>query len=385
MAAPQSGAPAPVHSRKRRASGAIATSTCSLGRGRPGKLSLRCASSSSVRASGRSEGKATRVNRPRSRRSAPADCAGARVAASSTNSVASTSRARRFVREPRPIRRASTSPRSACPRIELVGREPVTPHLLRLFALAIEPERAAQLVVRLDEIRPERERLPEECLRVLVHLALAVHESEIEVRIERRLAIVVESYRLREMLDCFPEDALLEADVAEVDARERIGGLPHQHFLEVEQRLVVLLLKHLRPAEQRLGLRIVRRELERPLERALRALVIAERDEAPSLLDERRCADVIGHHYRAIAPELRCDRRRGALLHLLPLLDELLDVLAQRTKLCELELHLLEERDDLAFDLVALARCRRGLEARLDRGVARTERRGLGLSHATPK
>jgi hypothetical protein len=42
-------------------------------------------------------------------------------------------------------------------------------------------------------------------------------------------------------------------------------------FLELHQRVVVLLLEHLRPAEQRLGLRIVGRELQGLGERLLGA------------------------------------------------------------------------------------------------------------------
>jgi hypothetical protein len=55
------------------------------------------------------------------------------------------------------------------------------------------------------------------------------------------------------------------------------------------------------------------------------------------------------------------------LLHLLPLLDELLDVLSKRAELGDLGLDLLEERDDVALDVVAIRRCGRPLESRLDR------------------
>src|SRR5262249_18197221 len=110
------------------------------------------------------------------------------------------------------------------PWIELVGGEPIAPRLLRVLLLVVEPERAPELVVGLDEIGPERERLPEEGLRVLEHLALGVREPEVEVRVERRLAVVVEADRLRQVLDRLAEDPLLEADVAEVDARQRVRG-----------------------------------------------------------------------------------------------------------------------------------------------------------------
>src|SRR5437762_9446951 len=65
------------------------------------------------------------------------------------------------------------------PRIELVRGVSVLPGLLRLVLLSVEPECPAQLVVRLDEIRSERDGFLEERLRVLEHVALEVHQSKI--------------------------------------------------------------------------------------------------------------------------------------------------------------------------------------------------------------
>ena len=197
-------------------------------------------------------------------------------------SVPSTARPPATRRIAVPCRRASRLDRrqhlraALAPRIELVRRARL-PRLDRLVALAVEPVRAPELVVRLDQIRAERERLLEEGLRVLEHVPLEVHQSKIEVRVQRRLLVVVEPNRPREVLDRLAEDALLQADVPDVDARQRVLRLPHQHLLEVHQRVVVLLLQHLRPAEQRLRLRVVRGRAV-PSQRRLRAGVVAERE-----------------------------------------------------------------------------------------------------------
>src|SRR5207245_4945459 len=96
------------------------------------------------------------------------------------------------------------------PGVELVRLEPLFPDLLRLGRFAPEPVGPAQLVVGLDEVGAELERLLEEGLRVLVHLALQVDEAEVEVRVQRRLLVVVEADRLGEVLDRLSEDALLQ-------------------------------------------------------------------------------------------------------------------------------------------------------------------------------
>src|SRR5207248_9483305 len=98
------------------------------------------------------------------------------------------------------------------------------PGAFRLLFVAREPVGAPQLVIRLDEIGPELERLLEKGLSVFVHLALQVDEPEVEVRVQGRLLVVVESDRLGKVLDRLSEDTLLHADVADVDTRQRLGG-----------------------------------------------------------------------------------------------------------------------------------------------------------------
>src|SRR5207245_10507348 len=184
----------------------------------------------------------------------------------------------------------------------------VYPSVRGLRLIAREPMRASQLVVRFDEVASQLQRLLEKRLRILVHLALQVYEAEIEVGVERGLPVVIEPDRFGQMLDRLSEDFLLEADVADVDARERIGGLFHQHLLDGAEGVVVVFMQHPRPTEQRLRLRLTRRELQRPLEGRDGARVIAERYQTPSLFEEGRGTDVIGMHRRPLAGELR--RRR---------------------------------------------------------------------------
>jgi hypothetical protein len=52
------------------------------------------------------------------------------------------------------------------------------------------------------------------------------------------------------VLDGFPEDALLQADVSDIDAGQGIGGLLHQHLGEVAERVVIVLVEHLGPAQE---------------------------------------------------------------------------------------------------------------------------------------
>jgi hypothetical protein len=61
------------------------------------------------------------------------------------------------------------------------------------------------------------------------------------------------------VLDRLAEQALAQADVADVDAGEGVHRLAHQHFLEREERRVVLLVQHHRPPEQRFRLRLAGR------------------------------------------------------------------------------------------------------------------------------
>ena len=150
------------------------------------------------------------------------------------------------------------------------------------------------------------------------------------------------------MLDRLAENPLLEADVADVDARERIGRLAEQHLLEVHERFVVLLLEHLRPAEERLGLRITGGELIGLGQRFLRTGMIAERQSAPPLFDEGGGADVVGHHDGLLTGELRRERRVGGKRF--PLVDERLDVVLEGGEIGDLLLDGAEEADDFTLE-----------------------------------
>src|SRR5690349_13610813 len=86
------------------------------------------------------------------------------------------------------------------PWIELVRREAVLPRFRCLVALPVETERSPQLEVRLDQPGAERDRLPEERLCILEHVALEVHQAKIEVRVQRSLLVVVEANRARQVL-----------------------------------------------------------------------------------------------------------------------------------------------------------------------------------------
>src|SRR5947207_1281215 len=267
------------------------------------------------------------------------------------------------------------------PGIELVRLEALLPCLLRPRLVAREPVGAAQLVMGLDQVRPELERLLQKVLSVLVHIPLQVHESQVEVGVQRRLPVVVEPDRLGQMLDRLPEDPLLETDVADVDARQRIRRLLHEHFLEGSQGVVVVLVQHLRPAEQRLSLGLAGRQLQRLLQRLDRARVVAERDEAPPLLDEGRGADVVGVHRGPRARELgsrRLRRRRGELL---VALDQLADLFLQLAQLADERVDLLEEGDDLALHYLALGPAGRGVEPARDRVVLRPQGAHRGIDH----
>jgi hypothetical protein len=129
-----------------------------------------------------------------------------------------------------------------------------------MVPFAGEPLRATQLEVGLNEVGPELQRLPEEGLRVLEHLPLEVDKSQVEVRVQRGLAIVVQADGLGQVLDRLAEDPLLEANVAHVDPGERVGRLLHEDAREGAQRVVVVLVQHLRPAKQRLRLGVARCE-----------------------------------------------------------------------------------------------------------------------------
>src|SRR5579859_662506 len=156
------------------------------------------------------------------------------------------------------------------------------------------------------------------------------------------------------MLDRLAEDLFLEADVADVDARERIGRLLHQHLLKGGERAVVLLVQHLRPPEQRLRLRLAGRELQRLRERLDRPRGVAEHYKTKTLFDERRRADVVGVQHRPLSREFRSSGLLRVGCNLLVAIDELADVFFQLRQLAEHAVDLLEERDDFALRRFAL-------------------------------
>src|SRR2546430_137263 len=240
---------------------------------------------------------------------------------------------------------------------------------------------SSDLVMGLDQVRPELERLLQKLVGDLVHVSLQVHESEVEVGVQRRLLVVVEPDRFGQMLDRLPEDPLLEPDVADIDARERIRRLLHEHLLEGSQGVVVLLVQHLRPAEQRLGLGLAGRQLQGLLERLDRARVVTERDEAPPLLDEGRGADVVGVHRGPRARELGSRRLRRRRRELLVAVDELADLFLQLAQLADERVDLFEERDDLALQHLTLGPAGRRVEPARDRIVLRPQGANRGIDH----
>src|SRR5262249_33431140 len=158
-----------------------------------------------------------------------------------------------------------------------------------------------------------------------------------------RLLVVVEPDRARQVLDCFAENALLQANVADVDARQGVLWLTHEHLLKGEQGVVELILQHQRPAEKRLGLRIVWRQVEGVFQDLLRATEIAHRNLAPSLLYEGRGADVVGADHRLLAAKSRRNGWRYAP-HALPFLDESKHVPAECRERGQIVIDGLEQR-----------------------------------------
>src|SRR5258705_5753246 len=90
--------------------------------------------------------------------------------------------------------------------------------------------------------------------------------------------------------------------------------------------------------------------------------MIAERDETPSLLDERRRADVVRMEGRPRPGELRCGRLLGVGRELLVAIDEAADVVLELRQLGEDAIHLLEIGDDLALGGLALGPGRRAID-----------------------
>src|ERR671911_572882 len=173
---------------------------------------------------------------------------------------------------------------SLCPGIESVSLVTLGPDTHRLLALTTEPECAAKLKVRFDEVGSQLESLAEKCLGVFIHFTFQVYQTKIVVRVQSGLPIVVETDGLRQVLDRLTEDPFLQADIPHVDACQCIRRLLHQHPGKVAQRLIVVLMKHLGPPEQRLCLDRSRREAERFIQRLDRPGVVSERNEAPTLL-----------------------------------------------------------------------------------------------------
>ena len=182
------------------------------------------------------------MKRPRSSRSGAA-CASTRAATTSSASNTSSAGVAHAVRHstrygsPPSSTDLSTSAHRLPHGLNLFAAYACLPRLHRFVALAVEPIRPTELVMRLDQIRAERERLLKEGLRVLEHVALEVHEPQIEMRVQRRLLVVVETDRPRQVLDRLAENSLPEADVADVDPRQRVVRLAHEHLLKRQQRV----------------------------------------------------------------------------------------------------------------------------------------------------
>jgi hypothetical protein len=99
--------------------------------------------------------------------------------------------------------------------------------------------------------------------------------------------------------------------------------------------------------------------------------VIAEGDEAPTLLDEGRRAEMIRLHRGPRAGELRGRgraRRRGpgGAVHLLVPLRQAAEAILQLAQLRDRAVHPLEQRDDLTLHLLARGGVSRGVEPGLD-------------------
>src|SRR5262249_28797832 len=120
------------------------------------------------------------------------------------------------------------------PRVELVRRESRLPRLDSFVSLAVEPIRAAELVVGFDEVRPERDGLLEKGLGILEHVPFEIHQAQVEVRVERGLSVVAEPDGARQVLYGLAENALLQTNVTDVDARKGVLRLAHQHLLKGE-------------------------------------------------------------------------------------------------------------------------------------------------------
>jgi hypothetical protein len=100
------------------------------------------------------------------------------------------------------------------------------------------------------------------------------------------------------VLDGLAVDPLLEADVADVHARDCVRGILLQHAIEREQCIVVRPAQHLRPSQQHQGLRVIRHQFERATEFRFGRGWITARDEAPAAIDVCRRIEAVTAGWR---------------------------------------------------------------------------------------
>ena len=130
--------------------------------------------------------------------------------------------------------------------------------------------RTAKFIPALEQVGSKLERLPKEGFRIVVHLALAIHHAEIQVRIQRGLPIEIQTDHARQLFNRLTVPALFQQQGAHRGQCQGIGGVTRQHTLQGGQRLVGSLLQHLRPPQQRLGLVATRCQLQGPTKGELR-------------------------------------------------------------------------------------------------------------------
>src|SRR5438094_953523 len=135
-----------------------------------------------------------------------------------------------------------------------------------------------------------------------------------------------------------------------------------------------------------LRLRLVTREPVRAAQLVMgldqvRPEVVAERDEAPALLDEGRGADVVGVDGGSRPRELRGRRLRRRRGELFVAVDQLADLLLQLAQLADERVDLLEEGDDLALHHLTLGPPGRRVELARDRIVLRPQGANRGIDH----
>ena len=121
----------------------------------------------------------------------------------------------------------------ASPWTELARGRTVAPRLTRAIGVPAEPSRPPELVVRLDQVGTKRQRAAEERFGVGVHLARRIQQAEVEMRVQRRLAVTGLTDRAGQVLDRLAVDRLLEADVADVHAGDRVRRFPLQDRMKL--------------------------------------------------------------------------------------------------------------------------------------------------------